>query len=740
MIVNERVNGKRIVHHYEPHYFFYYSDPNGKFTSIYGDKCSRFVTSSYNTYKEEIDMVKRINIKIFESDVKPTLKTLEEHYKGCNLPNPHIAYFDIETDYDPDRGFAGPEEAFMPITAISVFCSWTQKLHCLTIKPKSMLANEAQAIVDKFENTILCNSESQLLDLFLNLIEDADILTGWNSSSFDIPYIVHRIQKVRGKQETSRLCLHKQYPKKRTFEQYGDEIVTYDLIGRLHLDYLELYRKYAGHELPNYKLDYVAEIEVKENKIQYDGSLDELYNYDYEKFIQYSRQDTLLLKKIDDKLKYIDLIGLFAHDNLVTYSMVTGAVGLSDNAILLEIHNRNMVAPDRQQTNEEDESIAGAFVLDPKPGISEWTASVDMSALYPSTFRALNMSPETIVGQIQQDLTTNLFDTKKNEYLKNRKRSKKDIGTAELWSGVFEIPEVTEVQNKTNTMLKVKFDVDTQVFDISAKDLWDIIVQNNWILSANGTIFKTDIEGIIPGILTRWFNERKQYQKIMKEWINFSVNQSNPSDFIQEQLKNIKTSNLKDYIKEQVGFWDRKQNAAKLNGNSLYGALTNKGSRFYDQRMGQSCTLTGRCVTRHMGKKISEILTGSYDFTDVIVYGDTDSVAGDTNIRTNIGNYTIEQLFHMCNIKYSKDNKEYGSDNNIKILNFDIKTNNVEFNNFNYIYRHKTNKSKWKLITESGKEIITTDDHSMMVERDGKLIEVKPSEIIISDVVLSLKE
>ena len=720
MLVSERVNGMRNTVRHQPDFFFYFEDPSGVYTAIDGTKCSKYETGNYSAFKEEVGMMQNIGRKTYEADVKPVMKALEQFYKGCKIPDLNVAFFDIETDFDATRGFSTPEEAFMPITAISVYQSWSKELHTLVLKPKLLKENEARQIISKFPNTILCESESQLLDIFLNLIEDADIISGWNSKGFDVPYIVHRIQKVRGKADTIRLSLWKQYPKKKEFEQYGDTLQTYEFTGRLHLDYLELYKKYTYHELPSYRLDYVGQIEVDETKVQYDGTLDQLYNDDFEKFIEYSRQDVALLHKIDEKNKFIDLVNFIAHENLVPMPVVMGAVALSDNAIILEAHNRNMVVPSRIRSFDEEDTetaIAGAFVKDPVPGMYDWIASYDLNSLYPSTFRALNMSPETIVGQIKQDITESQNSQKKS-------KGNKGLSNADKWAGVFEVAEVTEIQKQSSVELTLLLEDGTKQ-NLTANQIWNKIKNNNWILSANGTIFRSDINGLIPGLLARWYSERKDYQKKKKHF--------------EDLLLTVSDEQEKKHIKEEISYWDKRQYVVKIMLNSVYGALVNAGSRFFDQRMGQSCTLTGRCITRHMSCKVNEILMGKYEFGDVVKYNDTDSVAGGTIIQTNLGNVTIEKLFHMCSEKWINGEKEYGKDKNINVLHYNKKNNNSKMGDFNYIYRHKVSKKKWKIVSESGKEVIITEDHSVMVERNGELLEVKPVDILTTDLLLTVK-
>lgn len=526
MLVSENKDGKTVTKQYPPSLFFYYSDNNGKHISPNDIKCTKFSTNSFKEYKENIETLRRSGRTLFESDVKPTFKTLEHYYSNNDLPQLKTAFLDIETDFCKERGFSSPEDAFMPITAVSVKHAWNDVLYTVVIKPNTITTEEAQEIVSCFSNTVLCDGEEQLLLMVIELIKDCNIISGWNSEGYDIPYIVHRIKKVLGEEYTNELCMWNQPPKQRTYTRYKEECITYDLIGRQHLDYLQLYRKFTYHELQSYRLDFVGEIEVNERKIQYDGSLDALYNNDFKKFIEYNRQDTDLLYKIDKKLKYIDLVNLIAHENLVPLQTVMGSVALSDNAILLEAHKRGFVIEEKERTflndkdNDEDDDdinedkIAGAFVKDPVPGIYEWIGSVDINSLYPSAFRALNMSPETIIGHIEQTQTKKLFEEKIKEF---REKSSKKISNAWLWAGMFEIPEVKEVQNKTDTELQLHYE-DGISINISAKELWHKIIKNNWLISANGVIFRTDKEGIVPGLLSRWYNDRQDYQKELKQW------------------------------------------------------------------------------------------------------------------------------------------------------------------------------------------------------------------------------
>jgi DNA polymerase elongation subunit (family B) len=199
--------------------------------------------------------------KIYESDINPIFRCLEDNYKGQDGPRLHTAFYDIEVDFDPKRGFSPVTDPFNPITAISVYMDWLDQIVTLAVPPRHMSMATATEIAAEFDNCIMFEKEADMLNTFLDLIEDADILTGWNSEGYDIPYTVNRITRVLSKDDTRRMCLWNQFPKPRMFERFGAENQTYDLVGRVHMDYMQLYRKYTYEERHSYALDAIGEYE-----------------------------------------------------------------------------------------------------------------------------------------------------------------------------------------------------------------------------------------------------------------------------------------------------------------------------------------------------------------------------------------------------------------------------------------------------------------------------------------------
>jgi DNA polymerase elongation subunit (family B) len=592
-VVERNKNSEREFRDIPVKHTFYVKDPRGKFTSIYGDQLTRIICKNTKELRKE----QAINSGkiLYESDINPIFVTLSEHYLNQDPPKLHTAFFDIEVDFDPERGYASPDDAFMPITAIAVYLQWLETMVCLAIPPKKLKMEDAKEMVKDFPNTYLFDNEADLLNMFLDLIQDADIISGWNSEGFDIPYTTNRVTKVLSKEDTRRFCLFDQLPKKREYEKYGRTSTTYDYIGRVHLDYLELYRKYTYEERHSYRLDAIAEYELGKHKTQYEGTLDQLYNNDFRTFVEYNINDCKLLDDLDKKLKFMDLANTLAHENTVLLQTTMGAVAVTEQAIINESHRRGFQVPNRTKMDEREENTAaaGAYVAVPKEGIHDWIGSLDINSLYPSAIRALNMGPETIVGQLRQ--------TQTEEYIELQMAKGKSFAAA--WEGVFGSLEYTAVMNQ-EIGTDITIDWENGDSDIlSAAEVYRLIFESNqpWILSANGTIFTYEKEGIIPGLLKRWYAERKEMQAKLKDA--------------------IKAGN-----KVEEEYWDKRQLVKKINLNSLYGAILNSGCRFFDKRIGQSTTLTGRQIVRHMASKVNEIVTGEYDYRGkAIIYGDTDS-------------------------------------------------------------------------------------------------------------------
>lgn len=810
--ISERINGKRVLRELKPVYEFFEEDPYGEVLTLTGKRATKREFNSYSEMKKAIND-SQYSTK-YESDCNVTFKTLAKHYMGEDTPVLHTVFFDIETDFHQKFGYAPPNDPFNRVTAISLYQRWTDKDYVLCMAPDSISTEEAQFIINKInEDTNNPNSivtlyvdEKEMFMDFFNLIEDADVLSGWNSEFFDIPYLVNRTIKLFGTAMAARFCLWNKQPIPREADNFGKTVITYDLVGKVHMDYLALYKKHAGQVEQSYKLDYIGEKVTKENKVQYDGSLDKLYREDFDRFIRYSKQDSILLKKIDDVLDYINLHNTLAHQECVLISTTMGSVALIDTAIINLIHQRGEVVFDKKPLEddyndsydddeidydyepiegEEEEKTtakaAGAWVQDPVLGLVDWIGCTDFNSLYPTVLRTLGMSTECILGQIRQTYTEQYLNDKIEEQKRKFRGKKFKPKWTEAWHGLFAAVEFTKVQEKTNDILNVDLE-DGSTFECTAAELYDIIYspESTIVLSANGTLFDKTKAGVIPEILTKWYTERKQQQLMVLDYKHLSkdglelpegcditvdknynrmrvskIHFTDPVFELRNAMKENDCDKLKQIIYENgmfiengkifcnpedikfcvahSAFWKQNQQIRKILLNSLYGALLNVGSRFFDKRLGQSVTLTGRSMTKHMACTINEIVTGKYDYTGgAVIYGD--SVTGDSVLDVIINGeqqfITIEELYEMyINNQYvDKINKEYVTLTDVKVKTFDKQSSVVYYDDAKNVMKHKNNKPKFQIHTENNSCKVTSD-HSVVAEVDGIISEYTPTEI-----------
>lgn len=755
--VAERVNGKRVEKELNPIYELYKQDNNGRYVSLTGERCSKVTCKNSREFNLNKKLLKTRKIKTFESDVNIVFKSIAHYYNDLRFPELHKFFFDIETDFDEVNGYASAQDPWLPITMISYYCGWNGDHGAYVVKPNEtptypeMSDQEADEIIEKFDNVIRCETEVELLEKFVDKLFDADVLSGWNSEAFDIPFIINRVKRV-APHLFSKFCLWNLYPKEKEIEVFEKKVQTYDLIGRIHLDYQQLFKKHNGQELPSYKLDYVGELVCNENKVSYQGTLHQLYHEDFELFIEYGLKDSLLLKKIDDVKDYINLANIIAHQNTVLIPTTMGSVALIDTAIINETHNMGKIVFDKAHHESPDRKAAGAWVADPHVGLQEFIGLIDLNSLYPSAIRSLNLSTETIVGQVRLDYTNKLLDERVEEQRrKSRSRNFKPDWT-EAWHGFFGTTEFNYIKNSDDEhKLTVDFEDGTTTV-CTGKEFKEKILNpaNPYVISANGTIFRRDIKGVIPQILERWYFERQLWQRAKDHFTALHETGVSPEDFSEvlhgisgydwimqhdplemEIIDGLYWAKDKTVAKTKSAYWDIQQYVRKILLNSTYGALLNEGSRFYDPRLGQSVTLTGRCITQHMACKINELLVGKYVHEDgSAVYGD--SVTGDTviDLMDEDGTkfqQTIKELFEHSSTAFSGSEKHYATTKN-KVLTYDQATNKAVYDDVQLVMKHKNEGERYQ-ISVNGKSVTTTSDHGIMIEVDGNMTEASPSEI-----------
>ena len=520
----------------------------GEFTSIYGDR----LTKIYKFRKDDPNL--------FESDVPETTRALVDLYSDSDeISKGHVVLtYDIECEME--SGLPIPEEAKNAITSIALHDSATNDYWVLVVD-KDGIVKERKT---KKATIIPFSDERDMLMKYLELYEmiNPSIVTGWNIDYFDTPMLYNRIKRLLGERNANRLspigqCFWSPYRKR------------YFMAGVSYLDYISLYKIYNYGELPNYRLDTVAQIELGRGKVEYEGNLDQLMRDDIEKFIEYNLVDVKLVVDFDKKLQFIDLCRGICHAGHVPYEDFVYSSKYLEGALLTYLRRRNLVAPNKPADREEkmqkirdnnEEKFIGAYVKPPIVGKYEWIYDLDLTSLYPSIIMTLNISPESKIGKIQ--------DWDANKFLKG--------------------------------------EVDTYYIgddSITRENLKEYLDKSNFAVSSNGVLYRTDAVGCIPGILDLWFAQRVKYKNEMKKF--------------------GKAGN-----KEKYAFYHKRQLVQKILLNSLYGVLGLPAFRFYDIDNAEAVTTTGQTVIKSTAdmaniKYNKELNTPDADSN---IYIDTDSV------------------------------------------------------------------------------------------------------------------
>lgn len=654
VLVWERTKAGRVTKRYPAPYYFYVQDEDGEYSDIHDNKLRRLDFADYNSFKEKRDRYLNFGEKVYESDIAVDQKVLSEHYYGKeNTVDSHISFFDIEVDYDKEQGFSSPQNPYAPINAISLFHFWSQKSYMLLVSPHlsqwnpgpewtvDMLSPETRAMAD----IQFFESEEELLLKFFELIQDTDIIVGWNSEGFDVPYVYERCLRLWGDRAKKLWCFDEaKEPRYKEVEgKFGQIDQVLEIFGREHVDYLKAFQKFEMSMRPSYTLDAISEEILPElKKLDYEGTLYSLYRNDFEHFVRYGIRDSECLDGFEKKLGYIRLAVQMTHGSTTHLKNVMGTLKVVENAIINFCHyEMNKIVPDsKKEVDMSMGKFTGAVVLKPRVGMHERVAALDVNSLYPSAIRTVNISPEKIVGQ----------------FFENH-RAYEEIfakSSAELYFRT----EDGEVEIKT------------------AAEWYDYFREQNFTLSGYGTVFNQDSQGFLPTILAMWYKLRKEYQATAKEW--------------KAKAKELPKGS-KEYNEANTKFeyYYRLQYVYKILLNSAYGALGNKYFKFFDIRLAESTTRSGREVLMHMIAFIAQLMDGVYSppekqivdgdtwfipSSECIVYGDTDSCYFKTYAES------VEDAKKICALVEKKTNasfsgfckEAFNSDNNVIKAGLDL--------------------------------------------------------------------
>ena len=361
---------------YKP--YAYLKSQSGLHRSLYGDKLKKV-----NFWT--VDDLEAGNV--FESDVPIETRVLVDMYGDSDeISEGHReVYFDIEVEVKD--GFPDPKRADNKITAIALYDKVSDKYSCYVLGD---VPNTD--IVESFK------SEEELLQRFFQkyLEINPTILSGWNIDGFDIPYLYNRTRKVMGDSFANALSPI-------GIVDYSENKNRYKIAGVSCLDYLRLYKWFTYTQQSSYRLDFIGQLEVDMGKIEYEGTLQDLYETDINKYIEYNLNDVKIVKALDDKLKFIDLARGLGHLGHIPYEENFFSSRYCEGAMLVYMKKIGVVAPNkthRSYQRSDEDKFAGAYVKDPKPGRYEWVFDLDLTSMYPSVIMTLNISPETKMGKL----------------------------------------------------------------------------------------------------------------------------------------------------------------------------------------------------------------------------------------------------------------------------------------------------------------------------------------------------
>jgi len=319
----------------------------------------------------------------------------------------NVTSLDIEVKFG--EGFPDPALADQEVTAITMKNNIDDVYYTFgcgeyDTEKSLMQTNEVRYIK--------CQNERELLNKFIYHMAKTspDVLTGWNIEFFDIPYLVNRIAKVNGGNKEKMLSPWRMIDKREVQQPFSNQMrVKYDIKGITCLDYLAIFKKFAFTYGPqeSYKLDHIANVVLGEKKLDFSeaSDLNELYDTNYQKFIDYNIKDVELIDRMEDKLGLITLCLTMAYKGGVNYDSVLGTVAIWDSLIYRDLHSKQITIPQNEESSKA--TYAGGYVKEPQIGMHDWVCSFDLNSLYPSIIMQYNMSPETILLDDENGVNVN---------------------------------------------------------------------------------------------------------------------------------------------------------------------------------------------------------------------------------------------------------------------------------------------------------------------------------------------
>lgn len=470
-----------------------------------------------------------------------------------------VFFIDIEV-YSPEE-FPTASEAKFPINLITIYDTLNDHYYTW-----GLLNNY---IADKDNITYFqCITESDLLKSFLKFWRKnfPDILSGWNSDAFDIPYIVNRLISLFGEDAPNKLSPMDNIWSTEKLDRFNNPITEWNIDGISCIDYMKAYKKFSRNERESYSLDYISKYELNYGKENQEGmNLAKLSIENWDKYVEYNIQDVRLMVDLEKKLHYLELCRMIAYKGLTRFEKAIGTTNVVTGLYALEARKRDQYIPTFKY-NKNNRKAPGGLVRPPKAGFRKDIVSFDAASLYPNTIITLNCSPETKIGNIHSDDTyTTIYTVRGKEF-------------------------------------KLKND-----------DFKKWMIDKKISKSMNNTLFHQSEKGIIPSIIDSIYAERFKNKKIMNR--------------LEKKLSKMNESYDEYFeIKRHIEELDVLQYTLKILMNSIYGTFGNNHSILYDLDISSSITLTGQYTNHKAEEAIDKYIEKKFNYKGKsLVYGDTDS-------------------------------------------------------------------------------------------------------------------
>lgn len=537
----------------------------------------------------------------------------EEVSANIGVPFESLRTVFLDIEVASDGGFAPPENPTQPIVAITAEV-WGHHY----VWGCGVYHNTREDVT-----YTQCRDEADLLTEFVRwwAADYPDIITGWNTHTYDIPYIANRLDMLVA-QRRIKVNAKSLSPwgkiTHRTATMMGRDQKLIDIVGVPILDYLELYRKFSLTQQESYRLDAIAEVELGKKKVSYDeyGSLQRLAEENYQKFIDYNIMDVQLVRELNNKLHHLDLCVQIAYGARVNFQDTFKQVRLWDAMMYYSLYDRQIAIPAKHHTDKNTEYV-GAYVKDPITGKHAWVVSFDVNSLYPSIMRQWNISPDRHLTREWLELRLDDIEclVGATTYARGDTPPAADC-TPRSW-----LEEVTpeNVPIVAWALRELIAYLDRTDIEQTLRDLVESDDPFPWLrvlsvcITPNKQAFRADAIGFLPEILGRLYKERtaaKSKETKAKKAAEKATDPAEKHRLLQEAVK-----------------WGLEQNTRKINLNSCYGAVGNEHFRFFDVRQAEAVTMTGQMIIRYVADCVNRHLNSEFGTnTDYVLASDTDSI------------------------------------------------------------------------------------------------------------------